>query len=176
MHISGFTFLIEKDGLINQVSIGGQIQKISDLYQWRNEIRIVEVGLFKDYPYLIVSYGTHPCSYVFINSDHIYGGEKAWDIPVDCHGGVTLTQPANVFIPDIVNKMSNPYVEYGSFFSIIEQDSFVIGWDYAHGDDFYLERKHWGTKVWTLAELRCECQDVIEQLDFIMNPQQRIYV
>ena len=103
---------------------------------------------YKGYEFYILSHRTHPCAYIVL-SDYDRFFRKSYDEcgAIDCHWEITYAcnylgvDP--VFVPE-------------------SDDVWVIGWDYAHCDDW------WGTemvgKKWTTEEIYEECCDVIEQL------------
>lgn len=122
------------------------------VYKKRGDIEILDNGVYNGYQYWIVSYGSHPCAYVELPKDHKYYGKDYADIPIDCHGGITYS--------GCHDKISN---------------SFLIGWDYAHCDDYLYcnSTKFLGSDVqsfldsgkkWTTEEIFEEVKQVIDQL------------
>lgn len=114
-----------------------------NLYEGTKGNYIVKKGKYKNYEYVIVSYGTHPCCYVEIPKDNIlykqdYDSDDMQDIC--CHGGLTFSDDRD--------------------FEDVEK--FYIGWDYAHLND-HMEGCFDGYK-WSLKELVSECKSVIEQV------------
>ena len=115
--------------------------------------KVLHKGEFKGFKFAIVSYGTHPCCYVFLPKEHKYYGKSYDEIDIDCHGGLTYSDEDLIF---------NPLVN----------DDWVIGWDYAHFNDYsgiYKEEclekfDHSQYKKWTTEELFEEVKQVIEQL------------
>ena len=115
--------------------------------------KVLHKGEFKGFKFAIVSYGTHPCCYVFLPKEHKYYGKSYDEIDIDCHGGLTYSDNELIF---------NPLVN----------DDWVIGWDYAHLNDysgiykneFMREFDHSKDKKWTTEELFEEVKQVIEQL------------
>lgn len=114
---------------------------------------VLHKGEFKGFKFAIVSYGTHPCCYVFLPKEHKYYGKSYDEIDIDCHGGLTYLNEDLIF---------NPLVN----------DDWVIGWDYAHLNDylgideieFMKKIVHSQDKKWTTEELFEEVKQVIEQL------------
>lgn len=120
---------------------------------------ILHNGIYKNYPFQIVSYGTHPCAYVFITyeNDYFYGRHYDDINCIDCHGGLTF---------------SEPYEE--------NEDTWLIGWDYAHAGDYVgyqptlgsnfidsMVYDDWGSnngKKYTVEEILKDVYDVIDQI------------
>ena len=117
-------------------------------YQKSRYTTILDKGDYKGFNYAIVSYGTHPCCYVFLPKGHKYYGKQCNDIEISCHWGITFSEKDLAFNP------------------IVLKDTWVIGWDYAHCEDYvgYFEDKYSSLKKWTTKELQKEVFDVIEQL------------
>lgn len=110
--------------------------------------KVLHKGEFKGFKFAIVSYGTHPCCYVFLPKEHKYYGKSYDEIDIDCHGGLTYSDNELIF---------NPLVN----------DDWVIGWDYAHYNDYmgyYGSDSFENSKKWTTKELFEEVKQVIEQL------------
>lgn len=110
--------------------------------------RVLHKGEFKGFKFAIVSYGTHPCCYVFLPKEHKYYGKSYDEIDIDCHGGLTYSDNELIF---------NPLIN----------DDWVIGWDYAHYNDYmgyYGSDSFENSKKWTTEELFEEVKQVIEQL------------
>lgn len=111
---------------------------------------VLDSGKYKGYNYWIISYGSHPCAYVELPKGHIYYGKcdcDAYDLPIDVHGGIT-------------------YGNYG-LHNTIEQDKFLLGWDYNHFGDYSNMNSvvfcDTG-KRWTTEEILEDVKKVIEQL------------
>ena len=110
------------------------------------ESKILKNERYKDYEYYIITLGTHPCSYVVLPKDHKYYGMNYDEIDVKCHYGLTYSRDY------LISK------------DLIEDDVWIIGWDYAHlGDYIPYEFSDYGHK-YTLDELVKEVEDVIDQL------------
>ena len=112
---------------------------------------ILENKEHEGYEYYIITLGTHPCCYVLLPLGHNYHGEHYDDIPIECHFGLTYSEPT--LLRD----------------NIITGGELVIGWDYAHIGDYSIfhlslleSANEW--HKWTLDELRCEVYEVIDQL------------
>ena len=118
---------------------------------------ILDSGKHQGYNYWVISYGTHPCAYVELPKGHIYYGKcngDAFDLPIDVHGGIT-------------------YGNYG-LHNIVEQDKFLLGWDYNHYGDYscmnssmFFDMGDVG-KMWSTEEILEDVKKVIEQLQ---NPE-----
>lgn len=123
------------------------------IYQKGRICIILDKGIYNGFNYAIVSYGTHPCCYVFLPKGHKYYGKNYDDIDIVCHGGLTYSGEDLVFNP-------------------LENDKWVIGWDYAHCDDYMgyyqleclSEFNHDHEKKWTTKELLEDVKEVIKQL------------
>jgi len=107
---------------------------------------ILENKEHEGYEYYIITLGTHPCCYVLLPLGHNYHGEHYNDIPIECHFGLTYSRPT-LFRDNIITG-----------------GEWVIGWDYAHLDDFYSHPLGCPGHKWTLDELRNEVYEVIDQL------------
>ena len=75
---------------------------------------ILENGEYKGFEYYIITLGSHPCCYVLLPKGHKYHGKSYYDIPIECHFGLTYSEPT--LLRD----------------NIIHGGEWVIGWDYAH--------------------------------------------
>ena len=104
--------------------------------------------------------GRHPTAYVVVTKGHpLYGWEGSSpdaENRIDVHGGVTYSENHLVGID-------------------IGKDKWVIGWDYAHCNDFagyYTEKDGEyinSLKKWTIDEILWECQYACNQLKVIQN-------
>lgn len=102
---------------------------------------ILELNEYKGYEYKIVSYGTHPCAYIYIPKGHkLY--QKEYDdnffIKINCHGGFTYSQ--------------------------MENSKWVVGWDYAHYYDYSGLIPYRNGKKWTTKEIQDEVKEVINRI------------
>lgn len=116
-------------------------------YQKERTCIILDKGTYNGFNYAIVSYGTHPCCYVFLPKGHKYYGKNYDDIDIDCHGGLTFSSDDLMFNP-------------------VSNDNWVIGWDYAHFKDYtsLLGVVYPDAKKWTTEEMLEEVKKVIGQL------------
>jgi hypothetical protein len=91
------------------------------VYASERKREVLATGNYMGVDYIIVSYGTHPCSYIKIEKGNPFYGKEYDDIPIDCHCGLTFGQ---VFKTDKdASVMGFPKGHW-------------IGWDYAHCDDY----------------------------------------
>ena len=126
---------------------------IEMVYSIERRCFVLDKGTYNGFKYVIVSYGTHPCCYIFIPKGHRLYGKSYEDIDVTCHGGLTFSQDDLCFNP-------------------LPNDEWVIGWDYAHYDDYmgYYDMEimkkydHSNNKKWTTKELLEDVKKVIGQL------------
>ena len=122
-------------------------------------VKVLARDSYKDYEYVVVSYGVHPCAYIAIQEGQPYFDTTDYeDAGIACHGGCT-------------------WVEWG-LHEIIDPSYKVIGWDYGHCYDFsgtYLQcgsSTPWkDLKKWTTEEIIAECKEVIEQLYAMEHPE-----
>lgn len=123
-------------------------------YQTTRECEILLEGKFKNYQFYILNLGTHPTAYIEIpkNSklfqktyDEIY--EMGLDL--DVHGGLTYAS----------NELQG-----------IKNNSWFIGWDYAHFGDYYgydeIFPRQFRTddKKWTTEEIFNDVTCAIDQI------------
>jgi len=73
--------------------------------------KILDSGIYNNFEYKIVSYGTHPCCYISIPKNHKYYNKDYENIDIECHGGLTYSQKQ-------------------------DDNKYWIGWDYAHCNDY----------------------------------------
>lgn len=114
------------------------------------DLVILDQGNYQDFDYVILSLGTHPTAYIRIPKGHRYYKKHYDDINIDCHYGLTFSEDNLAFNP------------------INIQDSWWIGWDYAHCNDqigsYKSESIGDETKKWTTTEILLEVKNVIQQL------------
>ena len=122
-----------------------------------NEQKVIDMldeGIYKGFHYAIVSYGTHPCAYVELPTEHLLyplydEDELAY---IDCHGGITYFSTTGLIRPSYENH----------------RDGHWIGWDYAHCMDYYYSPYNFEFfnegKKWTTKEIFEDVKNVIEQL------------
>lgn len=133
-----------------------------------NRVTCLVDDTYKDIQYVVLNIrGSHPCCYVNLPEDHpwtkllITVGNDYYDIPVECHGGLTFAS-------------DHLYVEYhlneSKTMKIVDKviSGNWIGWDYAHAEDYtwYPGREPFYEfeKAWTTAELIEDCKKVIDQV------------
>ena len=109
---------------------------------------ILDSGFYRGYEYYILSLGTHPTAYVVLEEGNIFYKKHYDDIDISCHGGLTYSSSC------LKNLVKNKW---------------VIGWDYAHGDDYtgyleILEEKPVNLKRWTTSEIYKGVKFVIHQI------------
>lgn len=136
-------------------SIKGAEKMIEMKYSKDRTCIVLDKGSYMGFNYAIVSYGTHPCCYVFLPETHRFYGKHYDEIDIVCHGGLTYSSEDLLFNP-------------------LKNREWVIGWDYAHFNDyvgFYeLEclqdspMNHNNDKKWTTEELLEEVKNVIAGL------------
>ena len=110
---------------------------------------------YKGYEYFVVSLGSHPCAYVALQEGQPYYNAINYDdVDIYCHGGCTFVEKGY----------------HNNTFGIDKRYT-VIGWDYAHYNDFlgsYLDNSYLlscnEVKKWTTEEMIEECKQVIGQL------------
>lgn len=111
---------------------------------------ILEDSLYKGYRYLVISRGTHPCAYVKITPNNkLYEDNRLAEDEICCHGGITFCGRLTCLYPD---------------------ESYFIGWDYAHYGDFvgydkiYKNLDPSENKKWTTKEIVQQAKEVIDQV------------
>lgn len=122
------------------------------IYQSKRKIEILFEGKYKGYQFYILNLGTHPTAYVEIpiesklfgkNYEEIY----CMGIDIDVHGGLTYS---DTYLQDI------------------KKDTWFIGWDYAHYDDYMPPYEGIGYeyqgKKWTTEEIFEDVVSCIEQI------------
>lgn len=130
---------------------------------WIGKIRFSDTlayGYYKGFQYWIISLGTHPCAYVEIPKGHKYFGKPYDEIPLDCHGGVTYSES------DLVFHEYSP--KYHCEVKTTIEDTWIIGWDYAHSGDYYASYVggSWmGDKKWRTEDIFNEIKYVVNQLN-----------
>ena len=133
---------------------GDKLQEMIYEYKKGQPAFALNRGIYKGYEFLVLSLGRHPCGYVCLTEKDEYFNKFYDDIPVECHGGLTFSEPKISFL-----EWSD---KYKNMIRTSIKDKWVIGWDYAHlGDYTVFERcgeKH------TTKEITEECKSVINQL------------
>ena len=116
--------------------------------------KILMSGKYKNYQFYILSFGTHPTAYVEIPKGHkLYGKEydTIYDmgVDIDVRGGLTYSHSSLIDI---------------------KQDSWFIGWDYAHYGDYFAKPSYSvfdlndGSKKWTTLEMFEDVKKCIDKL------------
>ena len=101
------------------------------------ESEILHHDTYKGHQFFVVSYGSHPCCYVSMNTNTIDPDD------VDCHGGITYTGD----------------MQFESFGTV-----HCIGWDYTHFGDYSGFFPQLGGKKYFTKYMVEECCRVIDQL------------
>ena len=119
---------------------------------------ILDKGFYKNYQYIILNLHTHPCAYICLNKNDVFFKKHYDKIPVECHGGLTFSEDHIIRILEYSDKYKCDTVQR------FNRD-WIIGWDYAHYGDYvaYLPMNY-DDKKWTTAEIKKECEYVINQL------------
>lgn len=121
-------------------------------YQAERKKELLDSGKCMGYNYYILNLGTYPTAYIEIPKNHKYYLKNYDEINIDVHGGLSYSD--NYLIVEN-EKLTNTW---------------FIGWDYAHYDDFIgyelnypLEFRTSGKK-WTTEEIQEEVYSVCKQL------------
>lgn len=122
-------------------------------YEEHRTLEVLYQDNYEGYNYFVISYGTHPCAYVELPKDHPAYGLTYSEIEekyiINVHGGLT----------------------YSSSSLLLRDNTWIIGWDYAHCDDYSIFSEYCSflhdLKKWTTEEIIEECKSVIKQLCFI---------
>ena len=118
---------------------------------WITEI--LDQGNYRNYDYVIVSHGIHPCAYIRIPQGHRFYDKDMNDVNLSVHGGITFTGPLAI--------------------SGINENDFYVGWDYAHCGDYAGYNKLYDIsptekdKIWTTSELLDDVKNAIDQLNIL---------
>lgn len=121
--------------------------------------KVLYNGMYKGVKVVIMSYGTHPCAYLFFKKGHyMYGmSQDDADEVVCVHGGFTYNSDKRKGgVDDAVEKGE---YDYG------------LGWDYAHSDD--KQGSFWEGKAWTTQEILEECRQAVDTIIYntpVVNP------
>ena len=115
--------------------------------------KLIADGDYKNYHYIIVNFGTHPCAYIRLPKTSQFYTEHygAIDIKVRRpHGGFTFSD--FLFDKDFDQKTR----------AITGQEGWYVGWDYAHLGDYnpYVM----DGKKYTVAEIETEIKQVIDSI------------
>lgn len=114
---------------------------MKEMVYGKSKFEVLHEGIYKDYKFFIISYGSHPCAYVENKKNY-----KDFDcdelINIDVHGGFTFCGEKCG-----VNCIGWDYNHLGDFSSYI---SVVCGFD---------------DKKWSTQEIYEEVKSVIDQLE-----------
>lgn len=127
------------------------------IYKPKREIKLLHNDIYNNFHFYILSLGTHPTAYVEIPKNHIFYKKQYWDIEkeydINIHGGISYSS-------DSLPLSKNTTME----------NSWFIGWDYAHCFDYYcfpddpIFKSDKSLKKWTTEEIIKDCKDMIDQL------------
>ena len=110
------------------------------VYSSQRSFGILSYDTYKDYEYLVLSFGTHPCAY--IRADKLTKKQVDY-INENCHGGITFSKKS------MRGNLKNIEGKW-------------IGWDYAHSID-YTGYFPYGKK-YTTEEIVSEIKSIIDKL------------
>lgn len=132
----------------------GDTDSDNEIYTGSGDTKVVRSGTYRNYDWKILSIrGSHPCCYIRIPEGHPFFDMPYDDIESYCYGiGVDLNAHGGLTYADD-----------------LDDDSYWIGWDYAHADDYLcvsdfhpfnpaFEHK------WTIDELTNEIYKVIDTI------------
>lgn len=124
----------------------------------RNHANIIlDTGIYKNYEYIILNLGTHPCAYICIDLESKFFKKHYDKIPIEVHGGLTFSN----------NKLNN-ILEYFDKYKCDTLQAFkrdwIIGWDYAHYGDYSGYFPDLRSKKWTTQEIKKDIEYAINQL------------
>ena len=91
------------------------------VYGPTRKCEVLAQGTYKGIDYRVISYGTHPCSYIRVPENNKYFNVDYDDIPLECHCGLTFG-----------TMFPNKDIQHTDAFS----NGYWIGWDYAHYCDY----------------------------------------
>ena len=117
----------------------------------KKDRKIIKQSIHRGYEYVITSLGSHPCAYVIIDETHPLYQNNCMEWLGIVHGGVTYSE---AILSPIVN---------------VEDNKWVIGWDYAHAYDYYCidpdnERMNMQGKKWSVDEIMDDVKLMIDYL------------
>lgn len=115
-------------------------------YGTTRKCEVLAQGTYRGIDYRVVSYGTHPCSYIRVPDENKFYGKDYDDIPLDCHCGLTFS----AMFPNEDYKRNDVF-----------SNGFWIGWDYAHYCDYTVYSFGEG-KIYTIKDLLYEMQNTID--------------
>ena len=117
---------------------------------------ILDKGFFKDYEYIILNLGTHPCAYICLDANSKFYQKQYGEIPIDVHGGVTFSEDKLYRVLEYSDEDGEETLQ------TIERD-WIIGWDYNHFNDCNGSLGFCGRK-YTTKEIKQEVEEAINQL------------
>lgn len=114
---------------------------------------ILAEGDFLDSHYLIVSFFSHPCAYIFYDEKHpLYKKDYSVindEVEINVNGGLTYS------------RMGRSFKDGKS----VLPDHWCLGWDYAHCDDFMMcPTLDIEGKKWTTAEILYQVKSAINDI------------
>lgn len=118
---------------------------------------ILEQGELLGYKYLILSLGTHPTAYVFIDKDNPLYKKHYDDIDIDVHGGLTFSDNYLINVLEYSDKYKCETLQRINY-------DWIIGWDYNHYGDYNTYFGGFDDKKWTTEEILIDVCSVIAQL------------
>lgn len=118
---------------------------------------ILEQGESLGYKYLILSLGTHPTAYVFIDKNHPLYKKHYDDIDIDVHGGLTFSDDHLINVLEYSDKYKYETLQRINY-------DWIIGWDYNHLGDYNTYYGGFDDKKWTTEEILIDVFSVIAQL------------
>lgn len=127
------------------------------VYKSSSAVEVLDSGKHKGIDYLIISYGTHPCTYIRVPKSHKYANADYDTVPLNVHGGLTY-DGCLAHIKDEIGVS-------------LPKGGYWLGWDYAHAGDFsgyyltpspYHDYFQTHDKKWTTAELHEQAIKAIE--------------
>ena len=114
------------------------------IYTKNETCEILYEGFYKDYKFYIYNYGPTPCAYIEVPKGHkLYEVHYMNIEDVYPHGGFTFSK--------------HSLRDYHT-------DNWILGWDYAHADDYFPYLSDDGKK-WTTKEIYEEVKRVIEEVN-----------
>ena len=124
---------------------------------------VLDSGFFKNYEYIILNLGTHPCAYICIDSKSKFSQKHYNEIPIEVHGGLTFSDNELGRILEYSDKYKCDTLQSS-------KRNWIIGWDYMHVGDYYGGDGIFGDgKKWTTQEIKKEVKYAINQLIALEN-------
>ena len=119
---------------------------------------ILDTGFYKNYEYIILNLGTHPCAYICVDSKNAFYQKHYDDVPIIVHGGLTFS-----------NDVLHNVLEYSDKYKCDTLQAFrrdwILGWDYSHLGDYYGgSSSTFDYRKWTTKEIKEEVKYAINQL------------